>query len=99
MKFRATFTGTYEVPDDRLLETYGSTDPQVCAAIDAENDTVILFDLCDDVTLTITPVNAGPPVWRDDEGRYFCIAADHRMNSYDVASNTCWYCTHPDEGL
>lgn len=34
MKFLATVKVEYEVRDDDLLEAYGSTDPQDCAAID-----------------------------------------------------------------
>ena len=35
-----------------------------------------------------------PAVWRSEDGRYFCHAEGHRMNSYDVAANKCWYCSN-----
>ena len=39
----------------------------------------------------------GAQVWdTDEDGRYFCAARRHRMNSYDVAANKCWYCTNEE---
>lgn len=37
MKFRYTISGEYEIDDARLLDSYGTTDPAACAAIDANN--------------------------------------------------------------
>jgi hypothetical protein len=58
LKFRATISFTYEVPDDELDRVYGTHDPAECAAVDAKNNPFDLLDsgLSSDAAFTIEPV-------------------------------------------
>jgi hypothetical protein len=60
MRFRYTITGEYEIDDDRLEDSYGTTDPDACAAIDANNlredPDAIQFFIDDEFTVTVEPL-------------------------------------------
>ena len=51
MKFRATVTFTYEVPDEIAKGAYGTTNPEKCAKVDEDNlkdELTSLFEILED---------------------------------------------------
>lgn len=44
MKVKATISWEYEVPDDKLMESYGTADPEEAVAIDLGQFNQLLFD-------------------------------------------------------
>jgi hypothetical protein len=56
VKFTVNISGTYEVPDDKVLEAYGTTDPGACAFIDQQNDPAEVLSYCDDVVMSVGAV-------------------------------------------
>jgi hypothetical protein len=53
MRFAVTITGSYEVPDDQLLQAYGTTDPEKCAELDATTPEDVLIEMMEDVDVMI----------------------------------------------
>lgn len=56
MKLRLTVVYEYSTGanDEETLNSYGTTDPQECAAIDAENDPLLILALADQTGEEIT---------------------------------------------
>lgn len=51
MKFRATVTFTYEVPDENVEESYETTNPEKCAKVDEDDfkdELTSLFEILED---------------------------------------------------
>lgn len=58
MKAKVTITAEYEIPDDHLEEAYGTTDPTLCVAIDAQNEPAQMLEYCENIEMKIEVVPA-----------------------------------------
>lgn len=53
MRCRVTITAEYEVPDDQLMEAYGTANRAKAAAIDMQNEPAEMLEYCQNISMHI----------------------------------------------